>query len=79
MEDYWNNFAQKKLVGKKITSVRYMTKAEAKNMGWDKRPLVIFFNDGSYIFPSMDDEGNDGGAMYGSTKQGDDIIFPLLG
>jgi hypothetical protein len=55
-----------------------MTKAECKNMGWESRPLAIFFTDGSYVFPSMDDEGNDGGALFGTTKDGEDMTFPVL-
>lgn len=78
MEKHWNEFAKKHLLGKTIASVRYMTKAEAKNMGWESRPVTIFFTDGSYIFPSMDDEGNDGGALFGTTKDGEDMTFPVL-
>jgi len=79
MEKYWNDLAKKNLLGKTIKSVRYMTKAEAKAMYWESRPLAIFFTDGSYIFPSMDDEGNDGGALFGRTSNGEDLTFPVLG
>ena len=78
MDKHWNDFAKKNLVGKTIKSVRYMTKTEAKNMFWESRPLAIFFTDGSFIFPSMDDEGNDGGALFGKTSNGEDIAFPVL-
>lgn len=78
MEKYWNDFAKKNLIGKTIKSVRYMTKAEAKAMYWESRPLAIFFTDGSFIFPSMDDEGNDGGTLFGKTSNGEDITFPVL-
>ena len=78
MEKYWNDFAKKNLIGKTIKSVRYMTKAEAKAMYWESRPLAIFFTDGSFIFPSMDDEGNDGGSLFGKTSNGEDITFPVL-
>jgi len=52
----------KLLSGKKIDSCRYMTREEADNFGWYKRPLVMVLNDGSYIILQSDDEGNDGGA-----------------
>jgi len=78
MEKYWNEFAKKNLVGKTIKSVRYMTKQEAKAMYWESRPLAIFFTDGSLIFPSMDDEGNDGGTLFGKTSDREDIAFPCL-
>ena len=63
IEKHWNDFAKTNLIGKSIKAVRYMSKVEADNMGWSSRPLAIFFNDGSFIFPSMDDEGNDGGTL----------------
>jgi len=78
MEKYWNDLAKRNLLGKTIKSVRYMTKSEAENMGWESRALAIFFTDGSFIFPSMDDEGNDGGALFGRTKDGEDLTFPVL-
>ena len=78
MEKHWNEFAKKHLVGKRIASVRYMSKEEADQMGWHSRPLAIIFTDGSFIFPSMDDEGNDGGTLFGQTSNGEDIAFPVL-
>lgn len=77
-EKHWSDFAKTNLVGKTIKAVRYMSKVEADNMGWTSRPLAIFFTDGSFIFPSMDDEGNDGGTLFGRTTSGEDIAFPTL-
>lgn len=56
--------AEKLLVGRRIKSVRYMTKDEAGELYWSKRPLVITFDNGSYMFASADDEGNNGGALF---------------
>jgi hypothetical protein len=67
-QQHANNFMF--LVAKKISSVRYMTTEEAEEMGWYKRPLVIRFTDGSFIIPQMDDEGNNGGAMYFQNDSG---------
>jgi hypothetical protein len=64
----WTKICQKNLVGKKIIQVRYMNQKELDDLGWDQTPLVIFFNDGSYMFPSQDDEGNDGGSLFTSFK-----------
>ena len=75
---YWAKEASKALKGKKVESVRYMTKAEAKAMGWYSRPVVIQFTDGTLIFPSQDDEGNDGGAMFGQDPKGKDLTMPVL-
>jgi len=80
MEDLtkqWTDYAMARLVNKKITNVRYMTIAEAKEWGWYKRPLIMMLNDGTQLILSMDDEGNDGGAMFG--QKGDkDFTFPVL-
>jgi hypothetical protein len=66
--------AEKKLVGRRIKEVRYMTKEEAGDMYWSKRPLVIVFDNGSYMFASADDEGNNGGALF----MDQDEVFPTL-
>ena len=67
-QQHANNFMF--LVAKKISSVRYMTQEEADAFMWDKRPLVIRFTDGSFLIPQMDDEGNNGGAMYFQNDSG---------
>ena len=59
----WNKRMTKALVGKKITSVRYMTSEEAKESGWCKQPLLIKLDDGLTIIPLADDEANDGGSL----------------
>ncbi len=55
---------EKILKGKKIDSCRYMTREEADDFGWYKRPLIMMFTDGTYLLLQSDDEGNDGGAAY---------------
>ena len=65
------------LAGKTIASVRYMTEQECKEFMWYKRPLVIRFTDGSYIIPQMDDEGNDGGAMFFQNESGGILIHTI--
>lgn len=65
----WADEAKKHLVGKKIIEVRYLNEEECKGMGWSEAPLAIFFEDGSYIFPSQDDEGNGGGSLFTSFKE----------
>lgn len=65
------------LVGKRIESVRYLTQEEADAFMWYKRPLVIRFTDGSFLIPQMDDEGNDGGAMFHQVNGNETIIYTL--
>lgn len=64
----WEDKCSTVLVGKTIKSVRYLYSVEKKDMGWSKRSLIIFFTDGSYLFPSSDDEGNNAGAFFTSFK-----------
>jgi|TARA_R110002020_G_scaffold168670_1_gene357572 hypothetical protein len=72
----WNKICQKHLIGKRIIQVRYMNQKELDDLGWEQTPLVIFFNDGSYMFPSQDDEGNDGGSLFTSFK--DLSVIPVI-
>jgi hypothetical protein len=78
IELQWTSYARTRLVGKKVKSVRYITQEEQEHMGWYNRPLVIEFDDGSLILPSRDDEGNDGGALFGQSKDGKDWTFPVI-
>jgi len=61
---HWWEKAEKDFVGKKIVGVRYMSSKECEDMGWDSCPICLLLDDGTYIFPSRDDEGNDGGALF---------------
>ena len=73
----WENRIGKKLVGKTIAAVRYLTEEEAEELGWVRRGLVIIFDDTSYVYPSMDDEGNDAGALFTSFE--DLPTIPVMG
>lgn len=70
---FWNLECAKHLIGKTIKNVRYMTDKEMNESGWCKKPLVIFFTDGSYMFSSADDEGNEAGALF-TSFEGLDVI-----
>jgi hypothetical protein len=74
-QQYAQNFTF--LTGKTIASVRYMSDAECKQLMWVSRPILIRFTDGSYIIPQMDDEGNDGGAMYYEGDSGAVLIHTI--
>jgi hypothetical protein len=72
----WNDKAKALLVGRKIVAASYMTQEEADDMGWYSRPLVIQLDDGTLIFSSADDEGNNGGALFTSS---DNVpVLPVL-
>lgn len=59
----WTKKAQKLLVGRKVTNVRYATREEQGALGIYSRPIVIEFG-GIAIFPMCDAEGNDAGVLY---------------
>ena len=77
IEKAWTQYGEEHLKGKTVELVRYMSKTEANEHYWNKRPIVIQFTDGTIIYPSMDDEGNDGGALFGVCKEGD-LTFPVI-
>lgn len=77
-EKRWTDYAKMHLVGKKIVSVRYLSIEEANALEWRYCPLVIQFDDDSIIYSSQDDEGNNGGAIFGQTGNGQQIAFPVL-
>jgi hypothetical protein len=52
------------LVGRTIVAVRYMTEAEEAQQMWSNAAVVIQLDDGTLLFPSADDEGNDAGALF---------------
>tara|TARA_R100000908_G_C3621693_1_gene66837 strand:+ start:130 stop:390 length:261 start_codon:yes stop_codon:yes gene_type:complete len=64
VEQYWTEKIAKHLVGKKITKVEYIPRDEAEENMWYKRPIAILLDDTDWIFPTSDDEGNDGGAIH---------------
>ena len=70
----WNKVASKVLKGKTIVEARYLNDEEMEMMGWYKRPLCFFLNDGTSCNLSMDDEGNDGGVLF----YGENGILPTL-
>jgi hypothetical protein len=76
VEQYWTEKIAKRLVGKKITKVEYMTRVEMEDSGWHKRPIAIQLDNKYWLVPMMDDEGNDGGAI--STTFKDLGIIPVI-
>ena len=62
-EAEWIALISKHLVGKKIARIEYMSGEEADDYGWYSRPVAIGLDDGTWLVPMSDDEGNDGGAI----------------
>lgn len=60
----WSDKAREVLKGRTIVEARYLTDKEMDEMGWYKRPLCFFLDNGTSCILSCDDEGNDGGVLF---------------
>lgn len=69
IDTYWVGVAKNLLLNKKIVDVRYMTIEESNDMGWYERTVAFQTEDGLWFFPSRDDEGNGGGALFTSHEK----------
>jgi len=67
-ENSWEKRIAKSLVGRKIVDIRYLSAEEADSCGFYNQPICLFLDNGEWIMPMRDDEGNDGGAMATSYK-----------
>ena len=76
---HWTDYGKKHLVGRKIVGVRWLSEKECEAMDWHSRPIVLHLDDGTIVFPSMDDEGNDGGVLFGQGPGGEELTFPVNG
>ena len=74
--EYWLKKVNQVLKGRVIKSVRYLNDEEMELMGWYKRPICFELDNGTLCIPSMDDEGNDGGALF--TTHPDKSVLPVL-
>lgn len=65
------------IIGQKIKTVRRMTAEELEAEGWDGNEpvMVLELANGRLIYPSMDFEGNGGGALFTSHKGQTGTIF----
>ena len=68
MKKAWQDKAEKILLGKHIVKVEWITDKEAKEWMWYSKPISMQLDDGTWIYPSKDDEGNDGGALFTTSK-----------
>lgn len=76
-DQHWTEYAVKHLEGRTIKSVRYLSTAEMSCLGWTRRTLVLELDDGTLLFPSMDDEGNEAGVLFGQ-RGNESLLFPAL-
>lgn len=74
----WTEKASAFLVGRTITSVRYMTQGECESQDWRFSALVLELDNGALILPASDDEGNNAGALFGQGADGAELTFPVI-
>lgn len=63
------------IIGQKITKIRSMTTQELNSEGWENGTAIELEN-GTVIYPSSDEEGNDSGELFGVSKGNQFVIFP---
>jgi hypothetical protein len=76
LTEHWDKVASDLLLNRTITKVRYFTEEEAEEMGWSGRPVAMLLDNGIWVFPSCDDEGNEGGSLF--TSHPKDQCLPTL-
>ena len=75
----WKREAERRLLGRRIAGVRWMTAAEQESCDWQHAAVVLLLDNGVAIWPSADDEGNDAGALYGIDVDGNNFTLPVIG
>jgi hypothetical protein len=78
LKQRWQRTAEKQLLGRRIVSIRWMTDAWQNDLGWQAAAPMIVLDDGTIIWPATDDEGNEAGAVHGLTREGAEIILPVI-
>jgi hypothetical protein len=70
---------RKMIEGTRIRRIRWMKKEEVEAEGWDSSMLfhypipLIELDNGVKIYPSQDNEGNGGGAFFGTLPGGEKV------
>jgi hypothetical protein len=70
---HWEKKAAQVLVGRTIKAVRYLYPEEVENLGWYSRSVVFELDNGTLVWPSADDEGNDAGALFTTDGRADTL------
>jgi hypothetical protein len=79
LKQRWKAEAEKHLLGRKIIGVRWMTDSQREELGWYSAAVLFMLDDGTLLWPSADDEGNDAGALFGVSQSGEEITLPVIG
>ena len=63
----------KNLVGRRIVGFGWLTKEESRGLNWSYQPCILELDNGHWIIPMSDDEGNEGGTL--KTSFGEGVIW----
>ena len=76
----WMKKAEECFIDKKIVAIEWMSTDELDEMMWNKAPICLKLDDGTYIFPLRDDEGNDGGSLgtFNPFRNPPNYTFPIF-
>jgi|15BtaG_2_1085339.scaffolds.fasta_scaffold00048_62 hypothetical protein len=74
----WVNYAREQLVGRTITNAFMMSQDDCDAMDWGSSGLMLELDNGTVIYPVRDDEGNGPGTLRGVTKDGEQLVFPVV-
>ncbi len=76
----WHKKAEERLLGRQIVALRWISTKEAEAMDWDSRPIVLELDNGTFLIPQSDDEGNNGGALWIHQDHQDEWnVMPVMG
>ncbi len=76
VEPYWTKVAKDVLEGRTIKKVRYLTEKEMESLGWYSRCVVMILDNGTIVYPSADDKGNEAGVLF--TTNEDEPTLPVI-
>lgn len=65
-------------IGLRIRGVAMLDSAALREHAWHRSPVVLDLSDGSTMYPSHDEEGNDAGAILVLDEGGSSVVLPPL-
>lgn len=63
LKDNWE-LSLSYLQGRTIAKVVYMQDEDQDQIGWDRCAVMLILDDGTTLYPSVDDEGSGPGALW---------------
>ena len=69
LSNSWKTRIEKYLKGRTIVRVDYCSEKEMEHQGWHCQPIQILLDNGTWLTPTSDDEGNNGGAIHTNIEE----------